>query len=183
MGKVCKSKNKGKHCKKPQKSPSVLTSDKWLHIAEEKEKEKEKQEELKKIRREKREENKVKRENSKQVQQEKKQRNNENRKDESNETSESTKQPMTSEEIKPGNYVIVLYEEKHYPGKVVKTIQPANEFVVSTMKKSGLRDWKWPEEKDEITYSRDEVICKIEEPKKKTKRGTFTVPEMADFEE
>lgn len=54
------------------------------------------------------------------------------------------KSHITSED-----YVIVRYNKKSYP--VTKTIQPKNEFVVSTMEKSGPIDWKWSEVNDEIT--------------------------------
>lgn len=72
-----------------------------------------------------------------------------------------------------GNYVVVLYDQKYYPGKVIKTIQPKNEFVVSTMEKSGIKDWIWPEEKDEVTYKRADIICLIKKPRKKMQRGTL----------
>ncbi|KAJ9590543.1 hypothetical protein L9F63_016424 [Diploptera punctata] len=58
----------------------------------------------------------------------------------------------------------VVYESKHYPGRITKCYKEGT--LVNVMELSG-KHWKWPEEKYEILYQDKEIVCKINTPKKK----------------
>lgn len=75
-------------------------------------------------------------------------------------------------------FVIVTYENILYPGKILE--KQGNSFIVSTMTKSG-SDWKWPTKVDILSYSSDEIIEYISEPKKKNNRGIYNVPEIEKY--
>ncbi|KAJ9578887.1 hypothetical protein L9F63_022155 [Diploptera punctata] len=62
---------------------------------------------------------------------------------------------------------VVVYEGKHYPEMITKCYKEGT--LVNVMELSG-KHWKWPEQKDEI-------VCKINAPKKKGKRDIYDVPE------
>lgn len=77
------------------------------------------------------------------------------------------------------SYVIVKYEQRYFPGRVTKL--DTDGYFISTMTKSGLCDWKWPEQKDEIYYIEEDIMEVIQTPKKKNSRGIYSVPEMAKY--
>ena len=79
----------------------------------------------------------------------------------------------------PYSYVIVEYEQRYFPSRVTKL--DTDGYFISIMTKSGLCDWKWPEQKDEIHYTEEEIIEIIPAPKKKNSRGIYSVPEMAKY--
>jgi len=76
-----------------------------------------------------------------------------------------------------GDFVIVTYEGNHYPGEV-KSLKK-NGVQVSCMMKTG-QYWKWPSKPDLLVYPQSDIIQLISEPKKISRRGLFSVPEMAD---
>lgn len=177
--------------------PSVLTSDKWIALAEEKEKEKSdaliKKEERKRKREEKATE--VKNKNTKQHKEanktdkkDKKEKINDN--EEINEHEKINEDRRETEEVKhpskealiPNSFVVVVYENAFYPGQIMKKVGK-DSYLISTMMKSGVQDWKWPEEKDQLSYSLEDIKEVIKPPIKKNSRGAFLVPEMAKYED
>ena len=78
-----------------------------------------------------------------------------------------------------GEFVIVKYDAKFYPGVIVKAF-PATASI-SAMTPVG-RLWKWPERPDVLDYAWEAVVTHIKEPQKTSKtRNLFNVPEMIDF--
>lgn len=76
-----------------------------------------------------------------------------------------------------GDFVLVTYEGDHYPGEV-KSVKK-NGFQVSCMVKTG-QYWKWPSKPDLLLYPPSDIIQLISEPKKISRRGLFSVQEMAE---
>lgn len=159
--------------------PSVLTSDKWLELAEAKEKENEELLLQKEKRKKKREENAKKKE----IGITKK----ESRESKISERVDASpvlirnvagEYALENKRIDVGDYLIVQYEEKYYPGKL--TAIKKNKFLVSVMVPSGTF-WKWPEKKDEIYYEKGDIKEVIKEPVQKNARGAYLVPEIEKF--
>lgn len=78
-----------------------------------------------------------------------------------------------------GDYVLVRYEGEIYPGRITE-MKNEEEVLISAMKKSAL-NWKWPAKPDEIIYSKDEIVQKINQPTQFGRREIFKVPEFAAF--
>ena len=76
-----------------------------------------------------------------------------------------------------GDFVIVNYEGRLYPGEVKVLKKKGAE--VSCMMKTGI-NWKWPLQPDQIYYQLSEITEVIQAPKKISSRGLFSVPELAD---
>ena len=74
-----------------------------------------------------------------------------------------------------GDYVIVSYDGELFPRKVESLLN--GEAEVNVMTKSG-KYWRWPQKKDQITYTKQDVQKKIEPPKSVNKRGCFMVPKL-----
>lgn len=74
-----------------------------------------------------------------------------------------------------GDYVVVNFEGQMYPGRV--TVARPEEYMVNAMARSG-KLWKWPAKKDEILYSSNEVLYKINAPQEVKKSGLFEVKEI-----
>lgn len=64
--------------------------------------------------------------------------------------------------LQVGDFVLVRYESKLYPGKIID-FKEKEEVLISAMKKSA-SNWKWPSTPDQILYSMDEIVQKIDEP-------------------
>lgn len=82
--------------------------------------------------------------------------------------------------LKEGDFVIVMYEGKHYPGLVTKLpnegeLGPTVDCMSKTKK-----SWKWPDKKDILVYEWTDK--EKNQPSQAMKRGHFYVPEMADYE-
>ncbi|CAG9763717.1 unnamed protein product [Ceutorhynchus assimilis] len=88
----------------------------------------------------------------------------------------------TDFEIDVGDYVIVKYNEAHFPGCVTNILceKQSKEYTVKAMESSG-QNWRWPAKEDVLNYQRKDVIIKIEKPKIINKRGFYAVPELKDF--
>jgi hypothetical protein len=75
-----------------------------------------------------------------------------------------------------GDWVIVHYvdeyDDNEYPGEVTAVLE--NEIKVSVLHKSG-GYFKWPKQKDELHYSHESVVAKIDPPIVAGSRGQFTV--------
>ncbi|KAI4460722.1 hypothetical protein MML48_5g00012127 [Holotrichia oblita] len=80
--------------------------------------------------------------------------------------------------IEIGTYVIVRYERNYYPRIVLKTDEEGME--VKTMKKAGL-DWRWPEKDDVLYYFKEDIVCAIDEPLLKNKRGFYCISKMNKY--
>lgn len=73
-----------------------------------------------------------------------------------------------------GDYVLVTWNSRKYPGQVVSICQ---EGVLVSCLKRGKLFWRWPVIKDEQLYSWSHIICIIEVPVF-VKKGCFSIPEM-----
>lgn len=89
--------------------------------------------------------------------------------------------PLPRMNLKPQDYVVVSYEGKYFPGKIIDIRD--KEYFVSAMAQSGRTGWRWPDISDEIWYSEKEVVMTIKPPKMKNSRGIFLVEEMEEFTE
>ncbi|KAJ8944259.1 hypothetical protein NQ318_013671 [Aromia moschata] len=74
-----------------------------------------------------------------------------------------------------GNFVLVKYEGKMYPGKIISTTNEG--AIINAMTPFG-KQWKWPLNRDEIFYRNEEIVMKIEAPRKQGRREIFDVPEL-----
>lgn len=63
--------------------------------------------------------------------------------------------------LQVGDFVLVRYEGELYPGKIIDLEK--EEVLISAMKKSA-SNWKWPSTPDQILYSMDEIVQKVDEP-------------------
>lgn len=77
-----------------------------------------------------------------------------------------------------GRFVVFSYEGEFYPGQIVSFNN--NEVTINSMQRS-LKMWKWPLKQDQLTYSWSDVLGSIKSPKQVTKRGIFSVPELASW--
>lgn len=75
------------------------------------------------------------------------------------------------EEFIVGDWVLVTYEGQNYPGEVTE-VQEAD-VRVNVMRRAG-KNWKWPNEKDEIFYEKSQVIKRLATPIVAGSRGQFT---------
>ena len=78
-----------------------------------------------------------------------------------------------------GDYVLVRYEDDLYPGRIIE-IKNDEEVLISAMKKSA-QNWRWPAKPDEIFYSKDEIVRKINPPTQVGRREIFKVEELIPF--
>lgn len=76
---------------------------------------------------------------------------------------------------KVGEYVVFKYEEELFPGKI--THFNNKEVNISAMQRS-LRSWKWPQPQDLHNYPWEDVLGRINPPKKISQRGFYEVPEL-----
>ena len=63
-----------------------------------------------------------------------------------------------------GEWLVILYENEWYPGVVVEVTDTGT--LVDCMKNVsiGKNCFRWPIPKDVMTYSDDEIVCKISPP-------------------
>lgn len=80
------------------------------------------------------------------------------------------------------DYVIVIYDAKHYPAQVIN-IEDKDVTVKHMMKCGKLDGWKWPMKPDVLTYKLNEVYKIISPPVPVNKRGLYSVPEMEVFKD
>ncbi|XP_072398607.1 uncharacterized protein [Diabrotica undecimpunctata] len=175
-----------------EKVPSVCSSEQWKEYYLKKENEKTEKENAILDRKRKREEKKL------QLQEEKEKRsvkklyrpsavefvkkniflNGKNTED--NSVGVEKKETTPKSEINVTDYVIVRYEGEKFPGKV-KKISNYNGFFVSAMVESGLNYWKWPSEPDELWYSAEDIVEKINIPTPINNRGIYSIPEIGKY--
>lgn len=105
-------------------------------------KEREKQEALTKKEERKRKREEYKNKNAEKKSHKKDTKDNKPEKTDSDDTSDETlgKIEILEKDLHCGVFVVVKYEEDFYPGKITKIEK--KEYLVSTMARSGLQDWK-----------------------------------------
>ena len=67
-----------------------------------------------------------------------------------------------SEKLNVGNWALVSYDGKKFPGEVVSIID--TDIEVSVIKYSRKGKWYWPDKIDIITYRPENVIGKLSPP-------------------
>ena len=75
------------------------------------------------------------------------------------------------ESVKRGDWVVVKYDSKFYPGKVSN--KDANGMTVNVMKPCFPSGWTLPCQKDEIFYSYENITKKIDPPYPLNTRGKW----------
>ncbi|CAG4966330.1 unnamed protein product [Parnassius apollo] len=76
--------------------------------------------------------------------------------------------------VSANDYVIVIWNERKYPGQIVSVTEDG--ALVSCLKKSK-EFWRWPVIKDLQLYSWDSIVCQIAIPKF-AKKSCFIIPQM-----
>lgn len=56
-----------------------------------------------------------------------------------------------------------------------------DEYKISSMVKSGILDWKWPDHADMMWYEKEDIVKRINPPVQKNDRGIFSIPEMRGY--
>lgn len=80
-----------------------------------------------------------------------------------------------NDEIKPGDWVLVMYEGNLYPGQVLSIVD--HEYKISAMEKCG-QFWRWPERPDEIFYCKEKISKKIQPPEVVNYKGHCQFQDM-----
>lgn len=166
--------NQGVKRKPKEKIPAVASSEQWLQYFRKKEEMKEKMEKEKEARKQARIEKKG---------QKKKPVIENHERSDSDNSEIQTEEENFEKKIECKDYVVVKYDNSYFPGIILDTNQNENdelEFKVKVMVRSGL-NWKWPEPDDILWYSEEDVLEKIEEPKRVTKRGSYYFKEMKKY--
>ena len=73
--------------------------------------------------------------------------------------SEETLRVEDFESVNRGDWVVVTYDSKLYPGKVSN--KDVNGMTVDVMKPCFPSGWSWPCQKDEIYYTFENVLRKL----------------------
>lgn len=76
-------------------------------------------------------------------------------------------------DINPGDFLIIVYEGKKFPGMVLE-VQDEMHYKVKTMTMSG-PNWRWPEKDDILVYEKKDVLKKIKSPLLLNSRGIYAV--------
>ncbi|KAB0804746.1 hypothetical protein PPYR_01716 [Photinus pyralis] len=169
--------------KTKEKIPSVVTSQMWQEYSKKKVRKKakmeaDKLEQKRKLEAKKKDNNKVKK---KVVVNTQKEMDKSESTDEDNVPLSQIRGNLRVGKPKPLDYVVVKYDGKYFPGKVIETRN--EEYFVSAMVQCGRRGWRWPDIEDQIWYDEQDVVMIIEPPKPKNSRGIFFVEEMKNFTE
>ncbi|KAG5896274.1 hypothetical protein JTB14_033571 [Gonioctena quinquepunctata] len=82
-------------------------------------------------------------------------------------------------EYKIGQHVIVKYDDSFYPGIVID--KNISKYSIAVMVSSSINNWRWPVNKDEIWYDKEEIIQIIPEPIALNKRGIYKVPQLEKY--
>ncbi|XP_050293018.1 uncharacterized protein LOC126733688 [Anthonomus grandis grandis] len=77
-----------------------------------------------------------------------------------------TKRPdkTSSKTFNIGDFMVISYQKKRYPGLIKNIDQGAQEYEISVMEKIKPNFWRWPKNVDQIWYKRKFVLEKISEP-------------------
>ena len=68
-------------------------------------------------------------------------------------------------------WVLVLYDDKQYPGIVMSKLNDS--FEVTVMVPAGSY-WKWPSPKDVLFYNKKDILKKLQKPIPVNNRGHFS---------
>jgi hypothetical protein len=74
--------------------------------------------------------------------------------------------------INVGDWYVVNYDGVKYPGEVT-AIGEEDDFKVSVMQSAGKQYWKWPDVEDNISYTREKMIKKLDKPEAANNRGHY----------
>ena len=77
---------------------------------------------------------------------------------------------------KRGDFVIVKYDQKFFPGEILANYDESAE--VKVMASSGPKFWKWPDRDDILMYQWKDVLKKIDPPVIVSNRGTYEVKDL-----
>ncbi|XP_063233360.1 uncharacterized protein LOC134537058 [Bacillus rossius redtenbacheri] len=88
-------------------------------------------------------------------------------------TSTMTKDPVHLTDFKIGDWVLVTYDGKQYPGEIIGILQHAIEVTV--MYPTIGRKYRWPVHKDQHTYGLSDIVKKIDSPTPSGSRAAFFV--------
>lgn len=80
--------------------------------------------------------------------------------------------PDSATGLSVGSWVIALYNNTQYPGRILKQVT-GDEFEVKTMTPilyKGLKYWRWPVKEDRLIYAKED-LSPCEEPKKLQEKG------------
>ena len=83
---------------------------------------------------------------------------------------------MEDSEVVIGDWVVVTYDGKLYPGRVTTVSEIGNKRV-SVMNPAYPSGWKWPDERDEIYYEDENIKKKIQPPIPVNSRNKWTFNE------
>lgn len=83
---------------------------------------------------------------------------------------EKSREHKLGNDVAVDDWVVVKYDDVHFPGIVTKIEN--EDCKVAVMVKYG-KLWKWPESKDEIYYTRNNIIRKVNPPSVANARGYF----------
>ncbi|KAI5722693.1 hypothetical protein M8J76_012165 [Diaphorina citri] len=81
-----------------------------------------------------------------------------------------------------GDYVVVTYNGKKFPGQVIETVDNDDKVKVKHMTQAGMDSWRWPEIEDILWYDMDEILKIISPPTPINKRGLFSVPQISMYQ-
>ncbi|KAG5896954.1 hypothetical protein JTB14_024801 [Gonioctena quinquepunctata] len=71
--------------------------------------------------------------------------------------------------------------ESNRLGKIIELDAENAETKVSTLMRSGMQDWKWPNHEDIMWYKNSDIIRKIKALTPKNSRGIYAVLEMKTY--
>lgn len=78
-----------------------------------------------------------------------------------------------------GEYIVVEYDDKFYPGRIEDFLADGSGAEVSCMKALGGL-WKWPQPPDTLQYPWEKIVSHIPAPMKTSKtRELYSVPDLA----
>ena len=88
----------------------------------------------------------------------------------------TTGEKIGKRKLKKGEWVVVCYDGRNYPGEVTKD-ETAQGVVVNVMRPAFPNKWKWPAQKDELLYIRNQIVCIIKPPVPVDARNSFIFDE------
>jgi len=78
-------------------------------------------------------------------------------------------------ELSVGKWVLVKYDNKKFPGEIVKVM--GEECEVTVMHASG-KFWKWPQKEDKIFYDQKNIVKMLRPPEVAGSRGQFVFEDL-----
>lgn len=75
-----------------------------------------------------------------------------------NQLEESVAPPQPNQQIEEGDWVVVQYDQIHYPGEVTKIVSGEYEVIVLHRHDN---HFKWPAKEDRLFYSKKQIVKKL----------------------